>query len=208
MPTTTSPLVSRPLAVSLKMLPGGMHRFLPLLGEGFVVHGRAGLSVEAFLCGEIGIPANYLRDRVQTVFLNGKAIDDLGSTVVVDNSVMALSAAMPGLAGAVLRRGGFYAAMRRQISHETAADARTGKAAAVTLKLFNLVARELGPNFLEKGILIPCGRLREFLDRQGRWEHAGCVAAEVDGMEMDPRGLPEMIPRRGQAFLTIKKLDP
>lgn len=206
MPKSSSQMISQPMGITLKMQPAGIRCFLPLLGEGFIAHGKAGLSVKDFLCHEVGVPADYLRDRVQTVFLDGKAIDDLDSTAVADNSIMALSAAMPGLAGAVLRRGGFYAAMRRQISHQAGIEIRGGETAAVTLKLFNLVARELGPEFLDRGILIPCRRLKDFIERQGRWIWARCDAAEVDGTAVDTRDLPEMLPPTGQTMLTIQTI--
>jgi hypothetical protein len=193
-----------PCRIALKMQPAAIGRFFPLLGEGFVIRGRAGLSVEDFLCQEAGIPADYLRERVQTVFLGGKAIDELGAAAVGDGSVLALSAAMPGLAGAVLRRGGFYAAMRRQISYAADTQTLAGETAGVTLKLFNLVARELGPEFLKRGVLIACRQLKDFLERQGHWGLKGCVAAEMDSKPVKTEDLSNRISLDGQAVLTVK----
>ena len=64
---------------------------------------------------------------------------------------LALSAAMPGLVGATLRRGGTYAAMRAAITRA----AERGAAAAreeplVRVKLFNLLIDELGPLLLAR----------------------------------------------------------
>ena len=101
-----SPIFSKDLSMdpektsrlTLTVAADGLSRFLPLLGQGFTVKRPAGASVEEFLCRECGIAPDYLRDRVQTVFLNGKAIDDLAAAEVSDGATSALSAAMPGLA--------------------------------------------------------------------------------------------------------------
>jgi hypothetical protein len=204
MRTEATPPGGGALHITLAATPAGVGRFLPLLGEGVIVRGPAGLSVESFLCREAGVPADYLRDRVQTVFLDGKAVDDLTAVRVGDRSVLALSAAMPGLAGAVLRRGGFYAAMRRQISHTAPATVRKTETAAVTLKLFNLVAKELGPALLERGASIPCRQLKDFLLRQGRWVWAGCRAAEVEGLPVAAAQVAETLPDEGTAVLVIR----
>jgi hypothetical protein len=179
-------------------------RFLPILGQGFLVKGPGGETIEGFLQEAAGVSPAYLKDRVQTVFLNGKALDDFKTALVGDGAILALSAAMPGLAGAVLRRGGFYAAMRRQISHEAGAPATAGLEITVTLKLFNLVARELGPGLLAGGILIPAGQLKDFIERQGRWIREGGIAAEADGRPLDTAHMPDVLAGAGQVLLTLK----
>jgi len=151
-PTQPSPA---PMDLSLTMSGSAVSRFFPILGEGLLVRGPGAESVEGFLQKAAGVSPAYLKDVVQTVFLDGRALDDCSTTVLGDGAVLALSAAMPGLAGAVLRRGGFYAAMRRPISHEGGGAAAAGAEITVTLKLFNLVARDLGPGLLGRGILLP-----------------------------------------------------
>ncbi len=89
--------------------------FFYLLQRGFGLKIRVGMSVETTLTREFGLDSDLL-DKIQTVFLDGKAVDDLESTLVRDGSILALSAAMPGLVGATLRRGSYYAAMRSQIT--------------------------------------------------------------------------------------------
>jgi hypothetical protein len=193
-----------PLKLNL-ILPGtSVSRFFPILGEGILVKGPGGQTVEDFLQKAAGVSPTYLKDRVQTVFLNGKALDDFKTARVGDSSILALSAAMPGLAGAVLRRGGFYAAMRRQISHEADGPAAAGQEITVTLKLFNLVARELGPGLLQSGILIPAGQLRDFIERQGRWIWMGCIAAQADGRPVRTADVSGILAGAEQVILTVK----
>jgi hypothetical protein len=180
------------------------HRFAPLLGGGFRLNGAGGLALEAFLVAEAEIPADYLRERVQTLFMDGRPVDDAGTAVVREGGVISLSAAMPGLAGAVLRRSGVYAAMRRSISHDPAAPASRDRSRIdVTLKLFNLIARELGPGFLARGIVVDSGELRDFLDRQGRWLWAAGDTAAIDGRETAPAGVAAALPAAGNVRLQV-----
>jgi len=194
--------------LTLTVTTSGISRFLPLLGQGFTVKRPAGASVEDFLCRSCGIAQDYLRDRVQTVFLNGKAIDDLAAAVVSDGSTIALSAAMPGLAGAVLRKGGAYAAMRRQISHTSPGGSRAGGPVSVSIKLFNLVARELGPGFLEQGVLIRGADLQDFFRRQDRGFGKIGRAADIDGRPVDFEKVPDIIPENRLVLLALKPADP
>jgi len=173
------------MKITLTLSGSAVSRFFPILGEGILVKGPGGESVEGFLQKAAGVSPAYLKDRVQTVFLDGSALDDFSTAVVRDGATLALSAAMPGLAGAVLRRGGFYAAMRRQISYEGSAKTQVGGEISATLKLFNLVARDLGPELLKRGIRMSGSRLQDFIARQGRWLWKGCVAAEADGRSLE-----------------------
>ena len=105
--------------LALTLVPGGPEqagRFFPLLQQGFTVRARTGCSIRELLCGQFGIDPDYLKQRITTIFLNGKAIDDPESSRVADGATLALSAAMPGLVGATMRRGGYYAAMRGAIA--------------------------------------------------------------------------------------------
>ena len=180
------PSTAAALSLTLSIDRGGVSRLMPLLGQGFVIACAAGGSVEEVLDRELGIPPAYLRERVQTVFLNGRPIDDFGSVGVAEGATLALSAAMPGLAGAVLRRGGFYAAMR---GHQSDAKSSSGRRHDITVKLFNMVARDLGPALLERGIRLPAGALGKFLERQdeGFWKHFRGGAA--DGRALDRPGI-------------------
>jgi len=63
------------------------------------VPARVGLSVKKVLCEQWGISPEYLDKRVKTIFLNGNAVDDIDKAILQDGSTLALSAAMPGLAG-------------------------------------------------------------------------------------------------------------
>ncbi|BBO82973.1 hypothetical protein DSCO28_35390 [Desulfosarcina ovata subsp. sediminis] len=127
--------------------------FLPLMQKGVVIAARTGCSIRQFICGQLGISDAYLDQRVQTLFLNARPVDDVDAAVLEDGATLALSAAMPGLLGATMRKGGHYAAFRMGISlSANTPPANAPGTGRVTLKLFNMVAREVGPGLLEKGV--------------------------------------------------------
>jgi len=123
-----------------------------LLGIGIGIQTPVGTTLDKFLCDQLMIPSDYLENRIQTILMNGRAVDDVDQAFIADGDVVALSAAMPGLAGATLRRGGHLAPMRAAISQNRAKPVSDGhQNGIVVLKLFNLVAKEIGPQILSAG---------------------------------------------------------
>lgn len=190
--------------IGLTVKPDRMSLFSSLLGQGFTLKSRTGISVRDLLCHQIGVSDDYLDQRIQTIFLDGKVVDDVDTAVIRQESSLALSAAMPGLAGAVLRRDGAYAAMRSQISHKNNTADGTAENGTVTLKLFNLVALELGPLFLKQGIWITGKNLENFFQRVPDFFWDGCRIVEIDGISQDIRKIPLMEWRQEQIFLKLK----
>ena len=70
---------------------------------------------------------------------------------------------MPGLVGATMRRGGFYAALRQGISHGVDSVTAAGECGTIRLKLFNLLLAELGPLVLARGLILESGELTDLL---------------------------------------------
>jgi hypothetical protein len=165
--------------------------FFYLLQRGFGLKIRVGISVMTALTQEFGLDPELL-EKIQTIFLDGKAVDDLESSIIRDGSILALSAAMPGLVGATFRRGGFYAAMRSQITSAGTGDMTGPKEGRVTLKLFNLLIKELGPILLEKGILVEKNVLQGFLAEQPRGFWMNCKEARINGRQVECETVPKM----------------
>ena len=164
------------LVVDAKLVP----LFFQLLGHGFYLNVQTGCSVKELLCNQLGIHENYLAQRIQTIFLNAKVVDDVNSAIVSEDATMALSAAMPGLVGSILRSGGVYAPMRSQISHEKIKSVSQLKNGKITLKLWNLVVKELGPAFLERGIWIEAEEVQSFIKRHLEALKIECQAVELN----------------------------
>ena len=178
--------------------------FFPLLALGFTVKTKMGVSVQELLCRQLGLSADYLDNRLQTIFLDGKAVDNVKTAVIRQDSALALSAAMPGLAGVTLRRGGAYATMRQKITYKKKAKNEIVKDGSIVLKLFNLVARDIGPMFLIQGIWISGKNLQDFFRKAPGHFWAGCRAAEIDGMHSEVEKLAHIDWKQKQVFLKLE----
>jgi hypothetical protein len=181
------------LSVGFHLSPDQIPSFFPLLQKGFVVQARVGVSVQAFLCDHFVLSPEYLRDRVKTIFLDGKSVDDLAETRILDGSRLALSAALPGLAGAILRRGSPFAKLRSQVAEGEKDPASSPEEGSVFLKLFNLLLPELGPLFLRKGILVSRKDFLEFWRQlsEETWRAWGKV--RVNGKESEIHSLGNLL---------------
>ena len=149
--------------------------FRTLFQQGIGVTIQTGTSLEDLLCCQWQISRDYVMNRISTLFLDSKPVDDLPAAVVHDGATLALSGAMPGLIGATMRRGGVLAAFRNGITYCETSEGDAGGRGRITLKLFNLLIDELGPQFLARGIWVRHSRLAELFP-----EHPD-IATETDG---------------------------
>ncbi len=155
--------------------------FFEFLSAGFPMNTWVGVSVREFLCKGLKIDPEYVDSRIQTIFLNGRALDDIDTAIVTDGSVLALSGAMPGLAGAVFRRGGAYASLRSNVAAAPSQSGKQPSEGIVRVKLFNQIAADLGPFFLKKGIRVKGGMLADFLQHNRELLESICPIIEVEG---------------------------
>ena len=180
-------------------------RFFLLLQQGVKIRRRVGCSVDTFLREEIGAGPAMI-EKIQSIMLDGKAVDDIGSSLVHDGSVLALSGAMPGLVGATLRRGGAYASFRSAITyHETEKTCMSGEG-SVSIKIFNLLMAELGPGLLRQGVLINAAELTGYLAERSQEFRQGCNVT-LDGKPIDITTLERnTVPAgKGEVFLTVDR---
>jgi hypothetical protein len=124
-------------------------RYTGLLQTGVVIRAMLPCSIGDFLAALPGFSRDYIINRVQTIFFNGTAIDNLEDPLSGTTPTLALSAAMPGLAGAILRRNSRHAALRTQVATDSS---RQYGIAQVRLKLFNMIAEERGETLLAAGV--------------------------------------------------------
>ncbi len=178
--------------------------FYQLLGHGFSMVVQTGISVKELLCDQLGINENYLEERIKSIFLNGKVVDDVNTVIVEDDATMALSGAMPGLVGAILRTGGYYAPMRGQISYDKSSGESQLKKGKVTLKLWNLVVKELGPIFLQRGVFIEKKELQSFIQKNRETLMTGCRSAEMTGKAITPDQLQDLDYKSDAVYLQVK----
>ncbi len=137
--------------LTLTLQKQDLFHFFPLFQQGVIIKTLVGRNINDLLSIDLEITPEYLDKRIQTIFLDGKAVDNLAEAIIRDGSTLALSAAMPGLVGATLRRGGAFASLRRSITFSENGEAIPQKEGQVVLKLFNLLVPEMGPLCWPKG---------------------------------------------------------
>ena len=98
--------------------PSKLRTFYFLLQQGLRIETPVGGSVQDFLVQQLGLNPEVIDGKIQTIFLNGKAVDDPGQAFLTDGASLALSGALPGLVGATMRRGGFYSTLRNSITFQ------------------------------------------------------------------------------------------
>jgi len=182
------PAVELQIPVSTAELP----EFLQLFQRGVILKGEIGCSVRSFLYDRLQLTPDFVEDYVQTTFLDGRPVDNLDTTYLKDGCTLALSSAMPGLVGATMRRGGYYASLRAQISCKP----EVGKDlvpvhGSITLKLFNFVGERLGKALLQDGVFLKKGDVENLLARKS--------ASEIEVIEATRGGKPFELETLGTA---------
>jgi len=165
--------------------PALFPKFFEILQGGFMVKCRVGISIKTLLCEKLGLTPAYVMGRISTIFLDGKPVDDIESAVIKDGSSLALSAAMPGLVGATMRREGVYSSLRSSITYEEKHSNYLSKEGLISLKLYNLLIDELGPLLLKRGIFVKSTELSAFLTKQSDNFWRGCKEILLGGKPVE-----------------------
>lgn len=172
----------------LKMRPGCLPRLFAIFQQGILLRVEPGSSMGEVL-DAAGFSRGYLEERVQTIFLDGSSVDDVDDAAVKGGSVIALSAAMPGLVGAIFRKGSPVSALRSRTSQGKSARGACGETQQARLKLFNIVAEEMGPALLDAGVILPGRDLGNFFSGRRELLKDAVVEVALDGELIDPGAL-------------------
>ena len=93
--------------------------------------------------------------------------------------------------------------MRSQVSHRKVTNSEPLQEGVVFMKLFNLLLKDLGPTFLNRGFLINGRDVSDFFKRQPDDFWAGCHMARLGGKELDVAELLEMKWAEKEVFLQV-----
>ena len=181
--------------------------FYELLQAGFRVKCKVGVSIESLFYEQFGLNPRLVEEKISTIFLNGKPVDDINVDNSEDGSTLALSGAMPGLVGATLRRKSPLASFRQSISASKDAKDNENSEGCVQIKLFNILLKELGPGFLERGILVPSVELKAFFSKQSDEFWHRCKKIIVDGKPLNAQPTIDwFLLMANQGFMHLKVL--
>lgn len=142
-----------PPLLTLNLPPTALAGFASLLQHGILVTIDRPVPLVPFLLSLPGFSKDYIEQTVQTIFINGVAADSLDRDLVA-GTTLALSAAMPGLAGAIFRRQGIHASLRSRLCWDNKQPASAHVPGFITLKLFNRIAADRVADLLSATILV------------------------------------------------------
>jgi len=203
MPMTIEPSDGTCPRLTVSLEESRVALFFLLLQQGVKIKRRVGCSVEVFLRQEIGASAETI-EKIQSIMLDGKPVDDIKSSLVHNDSILALSAAMPGLVGATLRRGGAYSSFRSGITYHGTDEACVTGEGWVSVKIFNLLMAEMGPTLLRTGVLV---KISDFLGllKEREEELGQKLSAVLDGKPVDIGKLEreKFLEGKDEVFLTV-----
>ncbi len=190
-------------SVDLKVDPEALHRFTTLLQSGIFLRAEQGTEISALLTTLPGFSLDYINNRVETVFVNGLPADNMEQKLYGETAVLALSAAMPGLAGAIFRKGGVHASLRTGTATGFPAADRANTPVLVRLKLFNLIAIERGVQLLADGCTLTAATLLKFLNYRPPLT-AAITEFNINGHSIDPEHFAAELPDSGMIHLSIR----
>ena len=151
-----------------------MEAALALLQSGLGFPCRPGSSAREFMHEALGLDDAYIEGVISTIFIDSEPVDDIDAARVGDGSVLALSAAMPGLVGAVMRRNSPYASFRKGISYDNLHMSEAPSSAAAVdnegitrVKFFNQVMRDLGAGLFSRGVYLAAAEARGLAELAG-----------------------------------------
>ncbi len=179
-----------PRRLEIRLPPAAIDEFSELLQAGVRVRVREAGSVAAFLTGDLGLDRTFIEERIGTVILDGRPVDDIDGTVLGDGCVLSLSAAMPGLVGSSLRRCGLLGPLRSTITSGHRSEVRGASGIVITLKLFNLLTAALGPGVLERGIVLTGEEMLRFIRDGSHAFMESCSGIFLEGSAVGRKELP------------------
>ncbi len=191
----------------LSIRPSLECRFTPLLEKGVGLTVTINCTLRELLCGQLGLTDEYLDQRIQTIFLNARPVDNVDQVIVRNESILALSAAMPGILGATMRKGGRYAAFRKSISqqpHESDASKQSGR---ITIKMFNMVAKEVGSCLLTAGVEVDGKDLYHVVRQLPEKLSDGIIKMYIDGQDIKPEMTSFKSLSKNRMFLFVTVCD-
>jgi len=181
-----------------------MNLFMQELQKGVYIPSVEGKTLYAFITEDCGISDEYISQKIKTILIDGGPVDDIFNTKIHDGGSCALSGAMPGIVGAMMRMGSPYAAMRESITVKPDKTDNSKKEIKLGLKLFNMILSDKGTEFLKRGVLIEKERVLELFQRHGDTLSSGCSEVVVNGSHFEQKQLVSGELKLAENFVILK----
>lgn len=146
-------------SLTLHVSENGISHLFTIMQHGAYIATTVGIPVGMLLREHLTIPEAYLAAHVETIFIDGRPVDDAETATVHDGARIGLAAALPGAAGIAMRRNSPYAALRGTISITEKQTCPAPANGEITLLLFNNIMHDLAGKFLQQGVVTTGGIL-------------------------------------------------
>lgn len=183
---------------------GTIKKYTTLLQAGIFVESISTTTIFDFLSSLPGFTSQYIRERIETIFLNGQPVDDLEAQIGGPAPVLAVSAAMPGLAGAIFRKNSFHAPLRTSAATSSATSPTCSEKAMVMVKFFNVIAVERGETILLNGCLVKSDSILKFIGYRPQLFSA-VLSISCDDTSLSPDDVENIFQTSEIVFLKIKQ---
>lgn len=155
--------------------------FASLLQHGILLAVEQPVAIVPLLLSLPGFTAAYIEQTVQTIFVNGVAADSLDRRLG-SGATLALSAAMPGLAGAIFRRQGVHGSLRS--TPVNPAQTVGTDEGFITLKLFNSIAVDRVQDLLVHSIVVHGKVFADFAAKREDLFQQQALHCSLDGRQV------------------------
>ncbi len=196
---------SKVFEVELFLHRGTLHKLTSLLQSGIKEQATCDEPIGRFLEKLPGFTEAYIANDIQTIFLNGNPVDDLETPLTSRKATIALSAAMPGLAGAIFRRNSLHAALRKT-SPPVDNNQKHAGTVSIQLKLFNAVAANRGPGLFQKGVSLSSKTLSQYLQTRPSIQ-SDILIFQVNGTGVNWEDLLELLEAKDFIFLLASEAN-
>jgi hypothetical protein len=177
--------------------------FSTLFQEGVFMDIPGNISLGDLLVRQWGLEPEFMQERIQTIFLDGHPVDKPDEIIPESGSVLALSAAMPGLVGATMRKSGTLASLRDSITYRVQDTAKQPTEKRICLRLFNFLLKELAPHFLKLGVLVKTKSFQGLIQQQPQSFWSNCqLVAKNKQLNLTELKLDEILP--AEQFFLLK----
>lgn len=148
---------------TIVMKSSGLRIWGTFLQYGIELECKAGMSIRQLMTHVAGLEADYVEEKIKTVFRNSSPVDDIDAPLLNDGDLIAVTGAMPGLVGICMGRESLFGSFREGISSCEICEDSEIEDITITLKVFAETAREIAGCLMGQGIIADAEKLADFL---------------------------------------------
>ncbi|SKA74508.1 hypothetical protein [Desulfobaculum bizertense] len=192
-----------PFSLTLRRSAAGLFRLA--LQHGVFIGLQGSTCLRALLEETFKVETSYVEKNINTIFIDGHPVDNIDTATLTPGCELALSGALPGICGITMGKNSPIAKMRCGIAYTETKEHTEEQFPLFKLKLFNFIARDLGPRAFAAGIGISADRLTRILVDTIAEDPDAISELSHEGKSLPLHDFLEQLPQHGErpCFLKI-----